>query len=131
MHISKRTAAIASSLVFACTVLGVVGVTGQPAYATNDYCSGDICAHVTEIVNGTVTIDTWARNRTYYGHFQVYQPGYVVYKNCPTSGEKTFIAGGAGCDTSLADEPGNYKAIFWYNYSPGNYENVGEVTFPD
>ena len=74
----------------------------------------------------TVTIETWANNMNFFGHFQLIEPEGTGHNS---GSDQVWHAGGAGHNFSVELESGNYTAIAWQNVSPGVWNNIGQVQF--
>ena len=146
MHKLWRTAF--SSLISVGALVGSVALGALPASAQVQqapqvirlampelgpiHCSGDVCARwVTrtgKTPGGVTTIATWARNKTFSGHFELIVPKPGGHWN---TGDRTWLAGGKGYVYHFKVElrPGNYVAIAWEEPTEGVYKDIGRVSF--
>jgi hypothetical protein len=129
MRLSKLRAI--TSVVIAGAIVGSGCLfTADPAYASTNWCGGDVCAKVLYLGGGQVQIEMWAYDMNFLGHFQIFQPDGTEY-NCPTSGNDEWLAGKEGCVEVLTDESGDYVAKAWEWIEGNDYKRIGYVKFPD
>jgi hypothetical protein len=95
---------------------------------TKAKCSGDLCVRVyvddSAPNMGTVLVHEWARNATFYGHFELQVPGVKKPYN---SKEETWHAGGAGPSPAVPNNNGTYTSRAWF-WNGSNWQVIGTVT---
>lgn len=123
----KRLAVAAAPV--GAVVLGSTFIAAPPAHAGEVVCKGDICVQTRcyDHANDSFYIDAWANNKTFYGHFQMYDDGGYWGANSPT---RSWPAGGTHYTFHAAYSPGFEIGIAWeYNKTTHKYTNIGQKSF--
>ena len=89
-------------------------------------CSGDLCIQRTSsIINNEATIEAWADNRPFHGHFELAGPDGVI----ANSADQDWYAGGAGHYFNNVARGGGYTITAWQGDPTIGYQNIGRVSF--
>jgi hypothetical protein len=101
----------------------------QPAVpqATPIHCSGDVCAQVTGLSGGNVTIKVWCNNFAFVGHLDLITPGGSV-SHWPSVNDGSFSPG-SGHPFTVPEQNGTYTARAWEKTGPTQWTLIGQVQF--
>ncbi|MBR7827896.1 hypothetical protein KDK95_16380 [Actinospica sp. MGRD01-02] len=118
----------ASSGTLSTHVSSTVARAVSPDSAGSIICHGDLCIQrVTSVVNGVATVEAWADGYTFTGHFELSGPdGFIA--NYPSSGYRTWVAGGTGAYFSGLAQDVTYTITAWSG-TGAPYGDIGQVSF--
>jgi hypothetical protein len=121
MKVKRLAAAVALLPVSAALTL----VSEKPASAVAGGCGGDVCAEATHVSGNVVTIRAWARNSSFYGHFELQTPNHRTLNSI----QSIWHAGGTGnYFNNINGGVGRYCVTAW-EYFSGQYGEMGYTCF--
>ena len=142
MKLRTITAVLAPAMLAAAATLASAGpasaLTASPAAASAtlgpaispSYCSGDVCTRVYLPPNAPdfsrIIVRVWARNYTFYGHFELQVPGIRAPFN---SSDATNRAGGTGHLFEVPNNDGRFTAHAWLKTGPRSWGSIGATGF--
>jgi len=93
-------------------------------------CAGDVCIQTASKGTTLATVNAWARNTTFFGHFQLVNGcGDTVANSTP---DLIWPAGGTHhpfTGIHYADCGDFWAVTAWKRLSPGHYASLGSVGF--
>lgn len=92
-------------------------------------CGGNVCIQTASKGSSLANVNAWARNTTFFGHFQLVDGCGVTVANSPN---ETWPAGGTHYTfTSIhwADCGDFWTVTAWRHNSNGSYTSLGSVSF--
>jgi hypothetical protein len=91
------------------------------------HCSGDVCAQVTALSGGNVSIKVWCNNFPFTGHFDLISPAGGL-SHWPAVNDGSFSPG-SGHTFTVPEQNGTYTANAWERIGPGRWSLIGSVRF--